>query len=211
MTAAGAASGGRAEGLAEAHGRLRADRAVQFDFPAAEVRPEPEPPAWLKALLDALEWAAPAFKYLFWIGLAAAVAGVLFFIGRELIRTRLSRREKPLDLAGEDWRPARDEALVLLADADALAAQGRFAEAAHLLLRRSVQDIRKSRPGLVKPALTSRDIAGHSGLPGPARTAFAAIARVVERSRFGGRAADAGGWTEARAAYTDFALPGALA
>ena len=41
-----------------------------------------------------------------------------------------------------------------LADADALAAAGRFAEAVHLLLYRSVDDISDRRPGLVRPAMT---------------------------------------------------------
>jgi hypothetical protein len=71
---------------------------------------------------------------------------------------------------GESWRPDAAVARVLLADADALAAKGRYAEAAHLLLRRSVQDIEGSRPRLVRPALTSRDIAAHPGLPDAARS-----------------------------------------
>lgn len=200
----------RPDGLAEAHARLRADRSVQFDFPPVEPERRAEAPEWLQAIFGVLADLAPFLTYVFWIGLAAAVLIILFFIGREVVRSRFPGRRKPLELAAEDWRPAKGEALLLLADADALAAQGRFAEAAHLLLRRSIQDIRSGRPGLVTPALTSRDIARHQALPNAARQAFAAIADLVERSRFGGRMLDERGWGQARAAYTDFALPGAL-
>ena len=100
---------------------------------------------------------------------------------------------------------------MLLADADALAAQGRYDEATHLLLRRSVQDIAGAKPRLVRPSLTSRDIAVHPDLSAKARDTFAAIARTVERSLFGARRLSETDWSAARAAYADFALPGVLA
>ena len=100
----------------------------------------------------------------------------------------------------------------LAADAaDALAAEGRFAEAVHLLLYRSVDDIAARRPGLVKPAITSRDLAASRDLPGTPRTAFARIARAVEISLFGGQPVDAGVWGECRAAYAELTVPKAWA
>ncbi|HEX9946985.1 MAG TPA: DUF4129 domain-containing protein, partial [Allosphingosinicella sp.] len=45
-------------------------------------------------------------------------------------------------------------------------------------------------------------------LPPPARSLFARIAALVERSLFGGRAVEATDWTEARAAYADLVMPG---
>ena len=89
-----------------------------------------------------------------------------------------------------------------------MAAQGRFAEAVHHLLFRSIEDIAKRRPRLVRPALTSRELAAADAIPGPARELCAGIARLVERSLFGGRAVDADDWASARRAYADFALPG---
>ena len=56
--------------------------------------------------------------------------------------------------------------------------------------------------------LTSRELAAAEAIPAPARDLFAGIARLVERSLFGGRPVAADDWTEARAAYADFALPG---
>lgn len=116
------------------------------------------------------------------------------------------------DAAGEDgWVPDAAPARALLAEADALAAQDRFAEAVHLLLIRSVEEIQRRRPQLVRPALTSRDLAAIRGLPGTPRMLFAGIARVVERSLFGGRPVGADDWQQCRAAYADFALPRAWA
>jgi hypothetical protein len=60
----------------------------------------------------------------------------------------------------------------------------------------------------VRPALTSRELAAAEAIPAPARDLFARIARLVERSLFGGRPVAADDWTTARAAYADFALPG---
>ena len=64
------------------------------------------------------------------------------------------------------------------------------------------------RPRLVRPALTSRELAAAEAVPPVARDLFSRIARLVERSLFGGRAVDAGDWSTARAAYADFVLPG---
>jgi hypothetical protein len=205
-----AAETDRAEALRAAHERLLNTRGFQFDFPPQPKPPEPAP--WLEDLLELLASLGPAFQWLFWIALAVAAAGLLWFIFREAIAARWpgrgARKPKP---ASVEWRPTETQARLLLADADALAAEGRFAEAARLLLHRSVEDIRERRPRLVRPALTSRDIAAHPDLPGAARQAFAAIARVVERGVFAARPVGAADWTEARTAYQTFALPGALA
>ena len=46
-------------------------------------------------------------------------------------------------------------------------------------------------------------------MPSGARDLFARIARLVERSLFGGRPVGEADWSAARAAYADFVLPGA--
>jgi len=70
------------------------------------------------------------------------------------------------------------------------------------------EEIARRRPRLVRPALTSRELAAAAAVPAPARDLFARIARLVERSLFGGRPVNADDWSGARAAYADFALPG---
>jgi hypothetical protein len=121
------------------------------------------------------------------------------------------RRSLPSRPAPADWRPEAFKARALLEDADRLASEGRYDEAAHLLLLRGVEDIEDKRPRLIKPAFTARDIAGLEAVPPAARGAFGAIAAVVETSLFGGARLDAAAFARCRAAYEDFAFPKAWA
>lgn len=184
---------------------------LQFDLGALAV---PKPPDWLMSLFKLLGAAAvataPFWKILFWIGLALIVALLLFLIGREVvgaIQRRLPKRAKAKPAAQPEWRPAQARAIVLLEDADRLADQGRFAEAVHLILFRSIEDIDGHWPNLIKPALTSRDIADQHVLPESARRTFADIARMVERSFFGGDQLGSADFDTCRRAYEAFALP----
>src|SRR5690606_8554198 len=104
------------------------------------------------------------------------------------------------------WTPEAAPVRAWLREADALAAEGRFAEAIHHLLLRSVDDIARRRPRLVRPALTARDLARAEAIPPAARGIFGDIAAVVERSLFGGRPVAADDWTHARDRYAELAL-----
>ncbi|MFN4356908.1 DUF4129 domain-containing protein [Sphingopyxis alaskensis] len=186
---------------------------IQTAFPPPPPPPAP-PPEWLTSLFDAIgrffDWSTPAAKPLMWIAVAVVALFLLYHFvpafARRVDEWRFRRRRADAD--GEDMAAAAEAgaARALLAEADALAAAGRFAEAVHLLLYRSVEDIEGRRPGLVKPAMTSRDLAAARDLPPVARGAFSRIARAVEISLFGGRAIDAGAWDECRAAYADLTI-----
>ena len=189
--------------LAAAHQALLKTHGIQFDFAAAPA--PPPPPAWLEPLVKAIKVILPVLPYLFWGGVILGAALILYFIARELVPDRWFRRTKT-KLAPTDWRPEPEEARALLEDADGLAAAGRFEEAIHLLLFRSIDDLRARRPGAVKPALTSRDIAGLETLPAGPRAAFASLARAVELTFFGGRPAGADEFGAARADYEAFAF-----
>lgn len=174
--------------------------------------PIPQPPGWLKALGEFLaELLAPIGRLLGmswpvfqWVLIALAVAGVVLLAWR-LIEPLLNRPPKSPE-AEAGWAPDRAEATALLDDADRLAAEGRFDEAAHLLLRRSVAQIAAAKPDWVHPASTAREIAAIHALPQRARNAFAVITARVERSRYALRLLDAADWSVAREAYADFAL-----
>jgi hypothetical protein len=212
MAAATGGSGGAipVDALARAHAALLKDHTLQFAFQTVV---PPKPPSWLRPLLEFLKWIAPAMKWVFWGGVALALGMILFFIARELIAVRWPRRRARARAAppAAEWRPAPEKARALLEDADSLAAQGRFAEAAHLLLHRSIEDIEGRRPRAVRPSLTARDIARLDSLPAAARAPFQLMAAVVERSFFGGREVDAGAFAECRRAYETFAFPEAWA
>jgi hypothetical protein len=223
-TTAGEGSGDR---LAAAHRALVADPDVQFRLQAAD--PPPQPPAWLKAALDWLRevlaplgrvlrhlfsWMPdlPYARILLWSVLAVTAAVALWMIVTRIREGewRLPRRRvRPAEAAelAEDWAPAAEHSRAWLKEADSLAAAGQYAEAVHHLLRRSVEDIARRRPQLDRPALTSRELAEADAIPPAPRTLFASIARLVERSLFGGRPVSQGDWTAARASYADMALP----
>lgn len=197
------------DSLARGHARLLADRALQFDRAGFE---PPEVPGWLRWIGEALAALAPILKYVFWGGLAILVALLLYAIGRELLKLRASPARATPAAAGaqQDWRPDPAMARDLLAQADALAARGLFAGAAHLLLLRSVEDIEKRQPGTLGVALTTREIASLRSIPDAARPAFNLIAELVERSHFGAAPVSPGEFADCRRAYEDFALlPGA--
>jgi hypothetical protein len=187
--------------LAAAHQALLHARGLQLDFKSAP--PPPPVPAWLDKLLQALGELAPILKFLFWGGLALGGALILWFVVNELLATgrRASSAAPPAD-----WRPEPERARALLEEADRLAAAGRFGEAIHILLFRSIDDLTGRRPGLIRPALTSRDIAGLDQMPAPARGAFARIAERVERNVFGGRPVGAEDFAHARGDYEAFAF-----
>ncbi len=199
-----------------AHHRLLADKDIQFSLPGKIVEKVPEKtklPAWLESFFDAIasffSFLGPIAVYLFWFMLAAVVGLILYYILREFTDVTFPwQRKKELDEDEEEWVPDAAPARALLAEADALAAQGRFAEAAHLLLLRSVEDIERRKPDMLKPSSTAREISVAQSLPEKARGTFGLIARHVEASLFGGRALDAGGWNQCREAYGRFALAG---
>ncbi|HLL31408.1 MAG TPA: DUF4129 domain-containing protein, partial [Allosphingosinicella sp.] len=150
-----------------------------------------------------------------WTVLALAASAFAWMVYRRIRdgEWRLPRRRRAEQVEAEAeeeaWAPEAAPARSWLREADALAAQGRYAEAVHHLLFRSIEDIGRRRPRLVRPALTSRELAAAEALPVPARSLFSRIAGLVERSLFGGRAVGADDWTEARAAYADLVTPGA--
>jgi hypothetical protein len=186
---------------------------IQTAFPPPPPPPPPTP-EWLKSLLNAIgnffEWSAPAAKPLMWIVIALILLFLLYHFvpafARWVDNLRFDRKATG-DEEDDIGRAEAGAARALLAEADALAAEGRFAEAVHLLLYRSVEDIEGRRPGLVKPAMTSRDLAEAHDLPTVARGAFSRIARAVEISLFGGRSIDAGAWEQCRAAYAELTVP----
>ncbi len=195
--------------MVRAHDQLLAHRDLQFDFP--EFHP-PVTPQWLIDLARFLQRIWPRSLYMGYLGWAVVVAGgaiILYLVVREIlrlpwIRKRRSNRSEP----AAEWRPELHAARNLLKDADALAAQGRYGEAVHLLLLRSIEHICEYKPGLVRPAMTSREIGALGQLPAAARTTFVTITRVVEQALFAGRDIAAADFAQCREAYERFAFPG---
>ena len=182
----------------------------EFDAPPPDFKPPRPPPRWLQAIFDFLGNLGPLLQFLFWAAIVAVAAGILYFLFGEAIRVRFGKSGKgkvdnPDDVL-VDLRPDAHAALSLLDEADALARAGKFAEAVHLLLFRSIDDIQQRLEGGVPRSLTAREIGGLGNLPERAKRGLGPIITIVEHSFFGGRDVDAAGWKSARDSYEQFAF-----
>lgn len=202
---------------------LRANTDIQFEpvTTVPPVPPESSEPGWFaRGLVNFFQWLAEilgpigqllgiSWPVLQWILIALLVVFVVWAIVRSVgpLSGRNLKAKKDRRAASEpEWAPSEEESVALLEDADRLAAEGRFDEATHLLLQRSVVQISEARPDWVEPSSTSRELAALPALSSAARGAFATISERVERSLFALRSLDRNDWEAARKAYSDFAL-----
>lgn len=182
----------------------------EFDKPPEDFEPPKPPPRWLQAIFEFIGSLGPLLQVIFWIAVGLVVAGVLYFLFGEALRVRFGgsgrgKVDNPDDVL-PDLRPDAKEALSLLEEADALARAGKYAEAVHLLLFRSINDIQQRLEGGVPRSLTAREIGSLRHLPERAKRGLGPIIQIVEHSFFGGRDVDAAGWKTARESYEHFAF-----
>lgn len=195
---------------------VNADKDIQTSFYNA---PAPDPRAaefwrkvfeaighFFKGLSDLFAPLAPIFPFLLYALGFAVVCLLLSPVVRLFLTSRFERLFARDNLkADTPWRPTRAAVVALLSDIDALAAEGRYDEAIHLLLVRSVADINAFRPDLVRSHYSARDILNHPLLPESARPAFRQIVEWVEKSYFAGLTVGKAGFDACRAAYVAFA------
>ncbi len=191
---------------------FKSDESLQRERPESE--PEPfvprKPPGpFARWLASVFRFFGPIIGYILIVVLVLAALAALYFIFGESLTLRGKQKEekvKPVISQMPDLRPEEETARALLEDADALAAAGRFAEAVHLLLFRSINDIQEKQQGSVPRSMTAREIGRLETLPSRVRSALSPIIQIVERSFFGGREVDEGGWQSARKSYESFAF-----
>jgi len=173
--------------VAEAARAVLADEALQRALPAG---PAPDLP-WMAA-----EPLILLVRFLLVAGLVVLAA---------LAAVWLARRLAPGARQGAvpDGAAASGPALeVRTADADALAGQGHYGEAIHLLLLETLAAL--SRAARLSPALTSREVLARAALPPPAREALSGLVEAVELSRFGGAVPGAREFEDCQARYRAF-------
>ena len=183
---------------------------IQTGFP-----PPPPPrdsPQWdLGWLRDFFEWTAPALKPLLWIGAAALLLLILYHFVPAFAdwvdNLRFGRKRRAGEVEESIGEAEAGAARGRHAGAHALAPAGRLPQAGDLLLSRPKAGHPGRRPRLVRPAMTSRELAAAADLPSVARHAFSRIARAVEISLFGGRSIDETAWQECRGAYAELTVP----
>lgn len=198
-------------GFNAAYDDVRQDDAIQFE---PKVDLPQETPDWIKNLLDWLaQFAEPVSQFLTSIWpilryalIALLIIGILALLYALLRPYYDAWRGREMASAEPQWRPDSQIARALLEEADRLAADGRYDEAAHLLLFRSIEDIEKTRRTSFRASVTAREIGAMAALSDTAKAAFGVIAGYVEESLFAQRPLDGSAWTKSRAAYSDFAL-----
>ena len=195
--------------LEEAHKALQDDKSYVFDYAVREVQqPRPRRQTSRSGAFDGID---QLFTVLFWVAVAIAVCVLIYFVISEIIRLNNIERgqTQPAVVKPEiipNYQPEVQAAKSLLGDVDDLAAQGRYEDAIHTLLLRSISDIRANRPKAVPKAMTSREISHISILSDLARQAFRNIGDRVERSYFGGRTLSKDDFERSRADYETFAF-----
>jgi len=148
----------------------------------------------------------PLLKIMFYLGAGGLILGAAYLFGRAIYETRFASarvKEKTEEPEIPLYQPAQAQARVLLDEVDKLAAEGRYGEAVHTLLFRSIQDIDRNRPNVVRRSLTAREIGNLSVLTLDSRKAFSTIAGVSELAHFGGVLVNEAGFQTARKAYAD--------
>lgn len=200
---------------------MKRNENLQFELPVPPPINQAEPserPEWLKAIAEffrgLFEIIAPALPYIFYSLLALGVCIILFFILRDVMGVKLPKRKPKVEteaVAAPLYQPSTEEARILLNTVDALAAEGKYAEAVHTLLFRSIQDIDLKCPNKIRKSLTSREIGDLDILTPHTRDAFSFIGRVVENSFFGGLPLGREDFQSCREAYEQFTVPKAWA
>ncbi|MEZ4401657.1 MAG: DUF4129 domain-containing protein [Kofleriaceae bacterium] len=107
-------------------------------------------------------------------------------------------------------RPRRDAALAAVIerprdDADQLAAEGRYVEAIHVLLLRTLHELASQHLVRVTPASTSRELLAQVNLAAEPRAALADLVTAVEHTWFGDALPGAADYAACRAQFDRFA------
>lgn len=191
----------------EAFQAMKRDDKLQFDLPSTEPPKRSTDSGFGEAFAAFLDALVPLFKIIFYGGIALIVAMIVYALAKSVYHTRFERRPKEVEEEAPPplYKPDEEQARILLDEVDALAAEGRYKEAVHELLFRSIQDIDIHRPNTIRRSLTSREIATLEILTPQTREAFATIGSVVETSYFGGQEIGRAEFDTCRAAYAQFA------
>jgi uncharacterized protein DUF4129 len=177
-----------AASLTPAELREKAQAVIASGDYQASLPREPTPPKAFQLPLGPLEL---LLRILLWTALAVIVVLAVSWLARRLGGgARDAEVPEPAGAAP----PA-----IPIESAEALARDGRWADAIHALLLETLQAL--SRAARLAPSLTSREIVERVSLPARARDALLGLVLAVEISRFGGAPAGEGDY---RACLTRF-------
>lgn len=155
-------------------------------------------------------WLVEALLWLFGALVVAAILYLLFNLLLEALGGRSAFRRNRNQLAAAEGvvetpvtldQETRDRTL---AQADALAAEGRFTEAIHLLLLVAMDRLRRELGPKVAPALTSREVLHSAPIPETVVPPLTRMVALSEIKHFGGRVAAAPDYQSCRQDFLHF-------
>jgi hypothetical protein len=162
---------------------------LQESYPATlDIRSLESAEAALDPIVALLRWfglGGVAAQLVRLVGVGAAVLAVLLFAA--WLARRLAERGDSGSASEGVSTPTLDAGPLL--DAEALAAQGRYGEAIHLLLLRTFAVLARRMGSRLAPGMTAREAVARLSLPGPARPALADLVDAAETTTFAGRSA----------------------
>ena len=142
----------------------------------------------------------PGAEIILWLALAFAVVFVLYAL-RDSI-PGFARRDRTKVEAEQTVAVEAAERMVQTGDdADDMVRLGRIAEAMHLLLLRSLAELRRSLDITLADSLTSREILHRVALPEDGREALGDLIRRVEFVHFGAKPAALADYEACRDSY----------
>lgn len=170
-------------------------------------RPEPPEPELHGDPLTLPDWLIPIILLI--IG-AIVLAMILMFLfnlwqsraGFKIKRNRDRQTVERVETPVSARQKAVDERT--LAEADQLAAAGRFTDAIHLLLLVAMDRLKRELGNRVTPALTSREVLGEAPIPEAAVGPLTRMVSLSEIKHFGGRDAVAADYDQCRQDFLQF-------
>ncbi|WP_199084808.1 hypothetical protein [Bosea sp. ASV33] len=155
---------------------------IQAEMPA----PEPKAASWLDWLK--FDLSPDTLRILLWGAVILGVAVTIWSLRDSLPAFSRLRRIKAAETSSGFSNPSArmDEAQL---EADDLASRGQYGEAMHVLLLKSLAEIRLRLGTSFAVSLTSREILRKVSLPQAGTGALGAIVQSVEQTYFGGRSA----------------------
>jgi hypothetical protein len=205
----GSAAGGEIDSreLQQMLSERRAALGIQTEFPAEPSPRENEGYAVRGSPASPMQVSPMAASTMLWIALGVFLVVVLL-TGHQNLRIQSKGNKGELRNGRTRTDEVRARMDVAREESDVLAERGDYAGAMHVLLLKSVEEMRRRLDLSIAQSLTSREILARSGLDADAGTCLGDIIQRVEISWFGLHLPDADDYARCRVSFV--ALTGFL-
>lgn len=184
--------------------------ARDLDLQVAPTQPQTEPTPEEPEAPPDVSWipSEELARLVLWGAIALGIVLIAWSMRDALPGISRARKIRARDFEPDAAAPVAERMKEAQLEADDLARQGRIAEAMHVLLLRSLAELRRRLGLSFAASLTSREILRRIDLPDSGRAGLTDIVARVERAYFGGHAVEPADYEACRHSYE--ALTGAL-